>query len=100
MYIHIFIFWNKQNINLIGIVKYEGLFEKGKYCGDHVHVYHIHNTLCFEGKMVNGRKEGLGILYWPNEELRYSGEFRKDLFYAENDAELFYHNKKIEYKGQ
>jgi len=39
-----------------------------------------HGALCFEGEVINGKKNGFGKLYNEKGHLEYEGEFKEDLF--------------------
>lgn len=56
---------------------YHGIFENGSYHGDGFMEYENGDT--YEGKWVNGMREGQGIFAWTGKVLAFDGIFEKDM---------------------
>ena len=79
-----------------GEKKYDGTFSNNKYNGKGTLVYE--NGDFFEGKFVNGKREGEGKEYYKNKQLKYRGKFENDLYNDTNG--IFYEETGWYYTGE
>ena len=61
-----------------GGVKYEGVFINNGCHGEVVKIYYESGKIMFEGKMVEGVREGFGRLYWDNGKIAFSGFWKNN----------------------
>lgn len=69
-------------------IKYEGIFRKNGPHMDSCKIYYENGKVMFEGKMVEGVREGFGRLYWENGKVVYSGDWRKNIPYSEEGCNI------------
>ena len=61
-----------------GGVKYEGVFINNGCHGEVCKIYYESGKIMFEGKIVEGVREGFGRLYWDNGRIAFSGFWKNN----------------------
>lgn len=62
-----------KKLDEVGGVKYEGVFKNNGCNSESSKIYYETGKIMFEGKMVEGVREGFGRLYWDTGKIAYSG---------------------------
>lgn len=80
-----------------GVKVYAGGYTDGRWSGHGILYNNATGKIMYDGKWLNGKRDGKGKYYWENGNLRYSGNWIDDKKIGVGSS--FYENSQLKYKG-